>query len=170
MKKILLVFFAFVFANLHAQDANLLQAKLSKQVIIDSILVQKEKRLMTVFSKGKAEKIYKIALGKNPVGAKHFKDDHKTPEGLYFIDGKNAASNFHKSLGVSYPNAADKAYAKSQGEEPGKDIKIHGFPNQVPKGAKMMGDWTDGCVGITNEEIDELFPLVKITTPVLFVP
>lgn len=92
------------------------------QLQADSLCVVKHLRELYVFRKGKLLKIYRIALGDEPVGHKHVQGDEKTPEGLYFIDGKNPFSSCHKNLGISYPNAADRAYAKQLGQSPGGDI------------------------------------------------
>lgn len=111
---------------------------------------------------------YKVALGGQPVGAKERQGDHKTPEGIYSVDGKNSNSQFHKALHISYPNMADRQKARKLGVKPGGDVEIHGL------GAKWgwigsqhrLTDWTDGCIAVTNEEIDEIWPLIEIGTVV----
>lgn len=113
-------------------------------------------------------KIYPIALGFNPIGRKQFQGDGKTPEGVYRINERNPNSAYHKNLGISYPNAADKAYAAGQGKAPGGLIKIHGLPN----GQGFIGrqhlrlDWTDGCIAVTDDEIDELYRSVVHNAPI----
>ncbi len=136
---------------------------------VDSIVIHKSARKLVAFSKGKAVLCYKVALGLNPVGAKQVQGDYKTPEGLYRINGKNANSLYHKNLGISYPNNADRARAIKLGQSPGGDIKIHGLPNGSGHIGKrhLLSDWTWGCIALTNEEIDELYRYVKIGVPVL---
>jgi len=131
---------------------------------IDSIVVTKSRRLMRVYSNGKLFKIYKVSLGKQPVGAKMIQGDKKTPEGIYFIDEKNPNSNFHKSLGISYPNEKDIENAARLGKPVGGNIKIHGLKNEAAFLDKFHHwfDWTAGCIAVTNKEIDELYETVKI--------
>jgi murein L,D-transpeptidase YafK len=114
------------------------------------------------FAEGKVLKTYKVALGKHPVGPKTREGDMRTPEGLYRIDGRNAHSQFHKSLHISYPNARDRERAQKLGVKPGGDIMIHGLPNgqgSVGK-AHLQSDWTWGCIAVTDEEIEEIWRLV----------
>ena len=127
---------------------------------------------MTLMSHGEVLKTYKVALGTVPVGAKQHTGDHKTPEGLYKVDWKNAQSQFHKALHVSYPNAEDRARAKKMGVEPGGDIEIHGLGAKFGWIGAMhrAHDWTDGCVAVTNEEIDEIWPLVPVGTVIEIKP
>ena len=161
---------AFIFLPVQNQTVGITAALLPDGTIIDSIFVEKAKREMTVFCKGVSLKKYRIALGQQPVGHKQFEGDSKTPEGLYRINGKNPVSRFHKSLGIDYPDTKDANFARAQGMKPGGDIKIHGFPNQVPKGGNMLGDWTNGCIGITNDEIDDLYSHTRVGAKILIVP
>ncbi len=139
---------------------------------VDSICVIKRRREMLVFRNDSLLKVYRVALGDTPVGHKHFQGDERTPEGLYRIHDRNPASSCHKNLGISYPNARDRAYASSAGRPAGGDIKIHGLPNgQGAIGREhLLSDWTNGCVGVTNAEIDELFTHVLIGSPILILP
>ena len=124
----------------------------------DKILVEKEKRRLTLISKGEVLKTYKIALGGNPIGPKERQGDNKTPEGTYIIDSRNKDSRYHLSLHVSYPNEKDKRRARELGVSPGGDIMIHGIKN----GFSWVGDihtevdWTKGCIAVTDEEIVEI--------------
>lgn len=113
-------------------------------------------------------KTYKVALGGEPVGAKDRQGDHKTPEGDYAVDRKNPNSTFHKALHLSYPNAADRERAQKLGVHPGGDVEIHGLGAKLGwvGSAHTLHDWTDGCIAVTNEEIDEIYPLVEAGTPV----
>jgi murein L,D-transpeptidase YafK len=135
----------------------------------DYILVEKAKRVMTLYANGKPIKTYSVALGDAPVGAKTSQGDERTPEGRYKIDLKNQYSHYHLSLRISYPSAADRAQAKRRGVNPGGDIFIHGQPKGYPL-AKIPTDWTDGCVAVSNAEIDEVWKLVKVGTIVELKP
>jgi murein L,D-transpeptidase YafK len=147
-------------------------ASLPKGAVIDKLLILKSQRKLIAFSQGKPLKTYKIALGANPTGHKQFEGDRKTPEGIYFVDGKNAKSSFYKNLGISYPNEDDKTYAQSQGKSPGGLIKIHGLRN----GRGFIGkfhrwkDWTQGCIAVTNQEMEELYQHTPIGTPIEILP
>ena len=134
----------------------------------DRIVVHKKARAMELMHAGKAIKTYKIALGGDPVGPKTRQGDHRTPEGLYVIDARNAHSQFHRSLHISYPNVADREHARKLGVPPGGDIYIHGLPNGYGfvGAAHRARDWTDGCIAVTNQEIEEIWALVGNGTPV----
>ena len=126
----------------------------------DRILVEKSARRLTLISEGEVLKTYKIALGGNPIGPKERRGDNKTPEGTYVIDGRNRDSRFHLSLHISYPNEKDKQRAKELGDSPGGDIMIHGIKNGSSWGnAHAEVDWTNGCIAVTNEEIEEIAKL-----------
>ena len=124
----------------------------------DRVVVLKKERTLELFSQGKVIKTYKIALGGEPVGPKTKQGDHKTPEGIYILDSRNAHSQFYKSIHISYPNEQDRALARKNGVSPGGDIFVHGLPNGFGAigAAHRLKDWTDGCIAVTNEEIDEI--------------
>jgi murein L,D-transpeptidase YafK len=132
------------------------------------MLVEKSKRTMTLFSGDVAVKTYLVALGGSPVGPKQKEGDHKTPEGTYTIDSKNAASRFHLGLHISYPNEADRKRARKLGASPGGAIMIHGLPKEFAYLGALhrKTDWTDGCIAVTDDEIEEIWRLVKVGTPV----
>jgi murein L,D-transpeptidase YafK len=126
----------------------------------DRIVVDKSDRTLIVFAGGKEVLRYNdIRLGDAPIGHKRFEGDEKTPEGTYTISGRNPKSSYHLSLRISYPNAADRAYAKSKGISPGGDIFIHGQPNAW-RGPTLNTDWTDGCIALGNAEIEQLWKIV----------
>lgn len=128
--------------------------------LIDYILVDKSDRTMTLYSEGQvAHTITGIQLGDAPEGHKQFQGDERTPEGRYLIDYGNPQSSYYLSLHISYPNEADKAYARARGRSPGGAIFIHGQPNGLPTG-RIPGDWTDGCIAVSNEEITALWQAV----------
>jgi murein L,D-transpeptidase YafK len=157
--------------------ASLLQANtpasaVAEQKKVDLIVVEKSKHTMTLMSKGNALKTYHVALSTVPVGAKERAGDHKVPEGNYTIDEKKSASRFHLALHVSYPNAVDRARAKKLGVEPGGDIEIHGLEKKYAWLGSMHRekDWTDGCIAVTDAEIEEIYPLVAVGTAVEILP
>jgi murein L,D-transpeptidase YafK len=134
----------------------------------DRVVVLKRERTLQLLSQGKVIKSYKVALGGDPVGPKRQQGDHKTPEGVYTLDSRNAHSQFYKSIHISYPSARDRAAARAQGVSPGGDVFVHGLPNGYAwlGSSHRMKDWTDGCIAVTNEEIDEIWAAVKDGTPI----
>jgi murein L,D-transpeptidase YafK len=134
----------------------------------ERVLVEKRARRLTLWFAGYVVREYRVALGREPLGDKERIGDGRTPEGVYAIDGRNGASEFHRSLHVSYPSAADVRQAHEAGAAPGGEIMLHG----LPAGAEWVGaehtrfDWTEGCIAVTNEEIDELWELVANGTPI----
>jgi len=138
----------------------------------DRIVIVKSARTMTLENGGQPIKTYKVALGGQPVGPKQQQGDHKTPEGQYFVDAKNAHSQFYMALHLSYPSAEDRARARILGVSPGGDVEIHGLGKKYGwVGARhRLTDWTDGCIAVTNEEIEDIFRIVLVGTPVEIKP
>jgi murein L,D-transpeptidase YafK len=132
------------------------------------VVVLKGERTLQLLSQGKVIKTYKVALGGDPLGPKARQGDHKTPEGMYVLDSRNAHSHFYKSLHVSYPNARDRAVARQKGLSPGGDVFVHGLPNGFGGigAAHRLKDWTDGCIALTNQEMDEIWEAVPDQTPI----
>jgi murein L,D-transpeptidase YafK len=134
----------------------------------DAILVLKKDHQLQLFQKGKLLRTYKVALGTGGLAPKQREGDARTPEGHYTIDSRNAVSHYHKGLHVSYPNAEDRKRAAKLGVSPGGAIMIHGLPN----GKGYLGtlhtqwDWTLGCIAVTDAEIDEIWDLVPLGTPI----
>lgn len=127
---------------------------------VDYLIVDKSERLMVAYSGGQPVKAWRgLQFGERPQGHKQFEGDERTPEGRYVIEGRNPGSAYHLSLKVSYPNPADRAFAEAQGRSPGGDIFLHGQPNSLPIG-RVPGDWTDGCIALSNAEIEELWWIV----------
>ena len=135
---------------------------------VDRIVVVKHTRRMYVYRNGRVAKEYHVSLGRNPVGPKFEQGDNRTPEGVYYIDWRNPDSGYHRSLRISYPNDADLAHARERGVSPGGMIMIHGLPNG--KGDMInthrSTDWTNGCIAVTNQEMDELWAVVPTGTPI----
>jgi murein L,D-transpeptidase YafK len=126
------------------------------------IVVDKARRQMLLLRGESILRSYRIALGREPIGHKFCEGDGRTPEGRYTIDRRNPKSKYHLSLHISYPNAGDVARAQAAGVDPGGDIMIHGLKDGMP----APGDWTQGCIAITNEEMDEVWNLVADGTPI----
>ena len=128
----------------------------------DRVIVRKNEHTLILMRGGEILKSYRIALGGEPVGPKRRQGDHKTPEGIYVLDRRNAKSKFYKSLHVSYPNDADRTQAAKDGVDPGGDIMIHGLPNGFGwlGSTHRIRDWTDGCIAVTDEEMDEIWMAV----------
>lgn len=137
-------------------------------VIIDKVFVDKSKRTLQLISDDKVIKSYRIALGGDPTGHKQQQGDKRTPVGSYKLDYKNEKSKFYRSIHVSYPNAADKARAKALGVSPGGDIMIHGQTNGRGHLAPVtqQRDWTEGCIAVTNHEMDEIMAMVELGVPI----
>lgn len=134
---------------------------------VTSIVVNKGARKMYLMHHDQVLEQYRIDLGFAPVGDKKIEGDGKTPEGTYIIDRRNPNSRFHLSLGISYPNAEDIAEAKALGKSPGGDIFIHGQPNEERAKGR---DWTAGCIAVTNREMEQIYAMVEIGTPITIRP
>ena len=134
---------------------------------VTSIQVHKAARKMYLLHNSEVLEEYDVALGFAPIGHKQFEGDGKTPEGTYFINRHNPKSRFHLSVGISYPNPQDKAFAEAQGKSPGGDIMIHGRSDY--KG-RNKGDWTAGCIAVTDKEMEEVYSMVRRKTPVYILP
>lgn len=136
-----------------------------RSLIADYLLIDKSDRLLIAYRNGRPIRAYRgLQFGDAPMGHKRFEGDERTPEGLYTIDTRNPRSSYHLSLRISYPNQADRAFASQYGRSAGGDIFIHGQPTGRP--GRMRGDWTDGCIALTNAEIEELWQIVPDGTPI----
>lgn len=134
----------------------------------DSILILKKDHIMELLVNGTVFRTYKVALGQGGLAPKEREGDARTPEGHYVIDSRNAASAYHKALHISYPNADDRRRAAKLGVGPGGAVMIHGLPNGkgwVGAGHRLY-DWTLGCIAVTDQEIDEIWDLAPVGTPV----
>lgn len=135
---------------------------------VDRLVVLKSEHKLILIRQGEELRSYPVSISRNPIGAKTRARDHKTPEGKYIVDGKNAKSGFHLALHVCYPNAQDSQRAASGGFSVGGDIMIHGIKNRLGWLGRFhqLIDWTDGCIAVTNAEMDQLWDLVPIGTPI----
>lgn len=139
---------------------------------IDKVVVRKGERRLYLMSGEEAVRSYRISLGDNPEGHKLYEGDQRTPEGDYTLDWRNANSDFYKSIHISYPNERDRELAHSWGLSPGGSIMIHGLPNDAGDLAFAYTglDWTNGCIAVTNQEMDEIWQLVNDGTPIRILP
>lgn len=158
MKKIILALFLLSFPAM-AEDVQPL-----------NILVEKSARKMYIRRGEDNIKEYNIRLGSEPMGHKEQEGDGKTPEGHYTISARNPKSSYHLSPRISYPNANDKSQAEKKNVSPGGNIMIHGYPNYAPNFAfdliHQRYDWTQGCIAVTDAEIEELWNLIPNGTPI----
>ena len=138
----------------------------------DLIRVDKSARTLTLLRGSQILKTYAVALGSAPIGPKAREGDGRTPEGQYEIDSRNARSHFHLALHISYPDANDRTRAQQAGVPAGGDIMVHGLPNGLGWLGKLhrWRDWTDGCIAVTNPEMDEIWSLVKPHTAIEIIP
>lgn len=138
----------------------------------DRVIVTKAARTLTLERNGAAFRTYPVALGAQPKGHKQREGDKRTPEGVYAIDARNPNSAYHLSLRISYPNEADRNRAVADGVNPGGQIMIHGIgpSSRAVKPLHPLFDWTDGCVAVTDEEMEEIWNFVDVGTPVEIKP
>ncbi|MCL2915643.1 L,D-transpeptidase family protein [Shewanella corallii] len=135
---------------------------------VDLVVVQKADRTMTLYDGNREIKRYHIAMGDSPAGHKIKEGDQRTPQGRYILDYKKEDSAYYRSIHISYPNAADRLRAKALGVSPGGQIMIHGEnPNSERSPEEQQAfNWTNGCIAVTNKEMDELWQLIRPGTPI----
>lgn len=135
---------------------------------VTRVVVMKADRRMYLMHHDRVLRDFRIDLGFAPEGHKQFEGDGRTPEGRYTIDRRNPNSDYHLSLGISYPNEIDREVASSMGLSPGGDIFIHGGPR---RGIDRNGpDWTAGCISVTNREMEDIYAMVRDGTPIDIFP
>lgn len=134
----------------------------------DKVVVLKESRRLLLYRGDEILASFRVALGRNPVGRKTHEGDGRTPEGRYLLDWRNPKSRYYRSIHISYPSAADRAHAGRRGVPPGGDIMIHGLGRKHASigSAHANWDWTEGCIAVTNAEIDRIWRLVPNGTPI----
>jgi len=143
-------------------------AMADEQFLADSVLVDKSERKLYLLREGIKYREYSIALGPRPRGHKLHAGDERTPEGRYILDFKTEKSDFYKAIHISYPNEQDIKRASDIGAAPGGSIMIHGMPNNttLPPELVQMFNWTDGCIAVTNQDMDEIWSAIKPGTPI----
>jgi murein L,D-transpeptidase YafK len=134
--------------------------------VVERIIVDKTARQLTLIQNGRPVRTYAVALGFAPEGDKSRQGDGRTPEGVFRIAVRNDASKYHLSLGLDYPQPDDRARAAAAGDDPGGDIMIHGQPNALPDGTMIKGDWTAGCIAVSNAEMREIWAVTTSETVV----
>ncbi len=139
---------------------------------IDLVVIYKGDRVLHLKSRGQVVRSFEVALGATPVGHKLAEGDNRTPEGVYTLDWRNANSQFHRSMHISYPREVDQAAAQRRGVSPGGLVMIHGMPNgrQASDMNHPVNDWTNGCIAVTNAEMDEIWSLVDDGTTIIIYP
>lgn len=129
---------------------------------VTGLVLNKGPRRLYLLSGNTVLRAFDVELGNNPVGPKRIEGDGRTPEGAYMIDRRNPNSQYYLSVGISYPNVQDLAYAQAMGASPGGDIFIHGTPPEK----RRSRDWTAGCIAVTNREIEDIYAMVPDGTPI----
>lgn len=141
-------------------------------IAVDLVVIYKSERLLQLKNDGQVVRSYDVALGGQPKGHKLSEGDNRTPEGVYTLDWRNAKSQFHRSMHISYPAENDQAEARRRGVSPGGLVMIHGMPNGRRAGDMNhpVNDWTNGCIAVTNNEMDEIWSLVEDGTTIVIFP
>lgn len=134
---------------------------------VTQVVVYKHARRMDLLHHNRVLRSFNVQLGRNPYAHKQREGDSRTPEGDYIIDRRNPNSRFHLSIGIDYPNEADKAWAEENGWKPGGDIFIHGLGPEFPN---ARGDWTEGCIAVTDREMEDIYAMVRDGTPIRIYP
>ena len=139
------------------------QPRLDSQPLVDKVLVIKSQRRLQLISRGEPLKTYRISLGKQPLGAKEREGDRKTPEGLYWLDWRKTSDRYNLAMHISYPNIKDAARARNEGISAGSMIMIHGTPidQEYPEWYFHTLDWTEGCIAMRNDDMREVWGMVK---------
>ena len=144
------------------------RAAIAPQAAADKVIVTKTERRLYLLRDGEILRSYRVALGRVPKGTKIYQGDGRTPEGDYTLTEFNAGSRFYRSIRVSYPNEQDRARARALGQTVGGDVMLHGLaPERRAYGPEHWRfNWTNGCIAVTDEEIDEIWQRVAVGTPI----
>ncbi|MCE9684874.1 MULTISPECIES: L,D-transpeptidase family protein [Shewanella] len=146
-----------------------LQASSSPAAVkVDLVVVTKSENSLVLLRNGEIVKKYHIAMGDTPAGHKLKEGDQRTPQGRYLLDYKKSDSAFYKSIHISYPNEEDKLRAQALGLSPGGMIMIHGQNprSSLPAEEAQRYNWTNGCIAVTNKEMDEIWQAIDAGTPI----
>lgn len=146
----------------------IVSASLSATVLADRVIVDKSDQKLYLLNSGDVIAEFNVKFGGNPKGHKEQEGDEKTPEGWYTLDRKKSDSEFHKAIHISYPNDTDKKAAEDRGVSPGGAIMIHGQRNGFGLFSFITQrfNWTDGCIALTNSDMDKIWEMVPIDTPI----
>lgn len=155
-----------LWSNLYCSSASAAPDKADKVIVI------KSKRVMMLLRDGEIIKTYRVSLGRNPTGPKVQEGDQKTPEGTYILNSKKQNSKYHRAINISYPNESDMQSSRRLRVSPGNSIAIHGLPKDLEDIDKFQRrlDWTEGCIAVTNAEMEEIWQLVAEGTPIEIKP
>jgi len=146
--------------------------RLPADIKADRVVVLKSQRVLLILRGDAVVGTFRVALGPNPVGPKIRAGDGRTPEGHYILDWRNPKSRFYRAIHISYPEPKDIEQARRLKVSPGGDVMIHG----LPKGAEDIGadqanwDWTEGCIAVSDAEMDEIWGHVEDGTPIDILP
>jgi murein L,D-transpeptidase YafK len=169
-KTALCLFIAFL---VFGSDCIVSPGKIAASLIkADKVVLIKSRRILMLMRLGEIFRTYRVALGQKPKGQKMKAGDKKTPEGTYILDSRNPDSKFHLAIHISYPNKSDAQNARKLGVSPGGGVMIHGLPDDLRRIGKLhrLSDWTNGCIAVTNPEIEEIWRLVPDGTPIEIKP
>lgn len=138
----------------------------------DLVVINKSQHKLFLFKKGKALNSFHVVFGDQPKGHKQQEGDERTPEGKYILDFKKANSAYHRAIHISYPSQADIKHAKKLGLNPGGMIMIHGQKNGYEnfESITQQNNWTDGCIALTNSDMDAVWAAVDAGTPIEIKP
>jgi murein L,D-transpeptidase YafK len=136
------------------------------------LVVDKSEHRLRAYRGATLLREFKVALGRGGLAPKVQQGDGRVPEGDYTIDTRNPNSQFHLSLRISYPSPQQVMAAAARGIDPGGDIMIHGLPNGMSEVGEshQLVDWTEGCIAVTNNEIEWLWRSVPDGTPISIMP
>jgi len=129
----------------------------------DVVRVWKGERRLELYRNDELLRTFRVALGFEPDGHKQRQGDGRTPEGVYALVGRRVTERYGPALLISYPRPEDVRRAGAAGVPPGGGIFIHG----LPVGLGVIGsshakfDWTNGCIAVTDEELDEIWARVS---------
>ncbi|SFV51658.1 lipoprotein, putative [hydrothermal vent metagenome] len=144
-------------------------------MMAEKVIIKKSTRMLYLSAGGEIYKKYHISLGLMPVGAKEIEGDMKTPEGIYTLDYRQYSNLYNKSIHISYPNDKDKARAKELNASTGGMIMIHGTPSNwslspIGDWMPMLLNWTEGCIALSNDDMEEVWDRTTNGTPIYIVP
>lgn len=134
----------------------------------DLVRVNKSEGKLYLLKSGKTFAGFPVVFGAQPKGHKQQEGDERTPEGRYVLDYKKADSGYFKAIHISYPNAQDVARAKQRGISPGGAVMIHGQKNGLGwlSPVAQLVNWTNGCIALSNKDMQVVWEAVDAGTPI----